>query len=70
MGPPNGVESGGMMTAHPLILACGAAWLAVLIGWERAIAVGVTPFITATIIKTILVGFTLPIAWRWVRRLR
>jgi biotin transporter BioY len=39
-------------------------------GWERAIAAGVTPFITATIIKTILAGLTLPIAWRWVRRLR
>jgi len=59
-----------MTMAHLLILVCGAAWLAVLLGWERAIAVGVTPFITATIIKTILAGFTLPVAWRWVRRLR
>jgi len=59
-----------MTAAHLLILACGAAWLAVLMGWERAIAVGVTPFIAATIIKTILAGLTLPIAWRQVRRLR
>lgn len=59
-----------MTTAHLLILACGAAWLSALMGWERAIAVGVTPFVTATIIKTLLAGLTLPTAWRWVNRLR
>jgi biotin transport system substrate-specific component len=55
--------------AHVLILTCGAAWLAVLVGWERAIAVGVAPFVVATIVKTILAGVTLPLAWRWVHRL-
>ena len=59
-----------MGSAHVLILACGAAWLAGLIGWERAIAAGVTPFILATVLKTVLAGVTLPIAWKWVRRLR
>jgi biotin transport system substrate-specific component len=59
-----------MTAAHLLILGCGAAWLAVLIGWERAIAVGVSPFIAATILKTVLAGATLPIAWRWALRSR
>jgi biotin transport system substrate-specific component len=59
-----------MVVAHVLILACGAVWLAMLMGWERAFAVGVAPFVVATIVKTILAGATLPLAWRWVRRLR
>ena len=57
-----------MTAAHVLILACGAAWLGVLLGWERAIAAGVTPFIAATVLKTLLAAITLPFAWRLIRR--
>jgi biotin transport system substrate-specific component len=59
-----------MAAAHVVILACGAAWLAVGMGWERAYAAGVAPFMLATIVKTILAGVTLPLAWRAVQRLR
>jgi biotin transporter BioY len=44
--------------------------LAALFGWERAVAVGLVPFIVATILKTVLAGLTLPIAWRCVERIR
>jgi biotin transport system substrate-specific component len=65
-----GASLAAMTLAHVLILACGAVWLAALIGWERAFTAGVAPFVVATIVKTILAGVTLPLAWRWVRRWR
>ena len=59
-----------MTAAHVLILAFGVVWLAMLIGFPRAIALGLTPFIAATVVKTVLAGMTLPLAWRAVRRYR
>lgn len=58
-----------MTLAHVLILGFGVIWLAALIGWPRAVALGVTPFIAATVLKTLLAGWTLPVAWRLVDRL-
>jgi biotin transport system substrate-specific component len=55
---------------HIVILACGVTWLAVSLGWLKALAVGLAPFILATVIKTILAGITLPLAWRMVERTR
>jgi biotin transport system substrate-specific component len=55
---------------HILILTCGVMWLAVSMAWAKAVAVGLTPFVLATVIKTILAGMTLPVAWRVVERLR
>src|SRR5438874_7387404 len=65
-----GLSVAGMTIGHLLILACGVTWLAASLGWERAIAVGAEPFVAATILKTALAGMTLPLAWRWVHRLR
>jgi biotin transport system substrate-specific component len=55
-----------MALAHLVIFVPGVAWLAASIGWERAFAVGVVPFIGATIAKTLLGVVTLPVAWRLV----
>jgi biotin transport system substrate-specific component len=55
-----------MALAHVLIFVPGVAWLAVSMGWERALAVGVVPFIGATVAKTLLGVVTLPLAWRLV----
>jgi biotin transport system substrate-specific component len=59
-----------MTLGHAIVLALGVAWLALSLGWTQAIAVGLTPFIVATIVKTILAGLTLPVAWRCVERAR
>ena len=59
-----------MTLGHVLILACGVAWLAASLGWQRAVMVGLSPFIVATIVKTILAGISLPVAWRSVKRFR
>lgn len=43
-----------MLIGHALILAPGVAWLALAIGWTKAVAVGLTPFWAATVLKTAL----------------
>ncbi len=50
---------------HALILACGWAWLAFVLGSaERAWAVGVAPFWAATVVKTLLAAGCVPLAWK------
>lgn len=41
-----------MLAGHAIILALGVAWLARLVGFEAAIASGLTPFWLATALKT------------------
>jgi biotin transport system substrate-specific component len=45
---------GAMMLGEIVILALGAAWLAVLFGAEKALAFGVGPFIVTDVIKIAL----------------
>jgi biotin transport system substrate-specific component len=59
-----------MTLGHALIFAFGVAWLAMLMGLERAVALGFTPFILATVLKTALAAATLPAAWKWARKWR
>lgn len=53
-----------MTLAHLVIFVPGVAWLAASVGWERAFAVGVAPFVGATVAKTLLGVVTMPLAWR------
>ena len=46
--------TGAMTLGHVAIFALGFAWLATLIGPEKAFALGVAPFALATIVKTLL----------------
>jgi len=39
---------------HALVFVPGVLWLAIQLGWPRAIAAGLTPFIAATVVKTAL----------------
>jgi biotin transport system substrate-specific component len=57
-----------MMLGHAVILACGVAWLATLFGLERAVEVGLVPFLFATVLKTALAATSLPAAWQWLQR--
>lgn len=47
-----------MLAAHAVIFAGGLAWLSTFTGMEKAIAVGLTPFLFGTIIKSALVVAT------------
>jgi biotin transport system substrate-specific component len=50
---------------HVALFVPGVLWLAVLFGWQQAIAAGVTPFLAATVVKTAL-GVALVAAF-WAR---
>lgn len=56
----------GVLTIHAL----GFAWLATLIGAEKAFSFGVLPFIGADLLKAGLGAALLPAAWALVSRLR
>lgn len=47
-----------MLAAHAVIFAGGLAWLATFTGMEKAIAVGLVPFLAGTVIKSALVVAT------------
>ncbi|MCX8102554.1 MAG: biotin transporter BioY [Geminicoccaceae bacterium] len=60
-----------VLTALPMflvgdvvILALGVSWLATLIGFEKAWAAGVLPFLPAEALKIALAMALLPLAWR------
>ncbi len=57
-----------MMLGHVVILICGWAWLATLIGPEKAWIAGVAPFYLATLVKTALAALALPAVWHLVKR--
>jgi biotin transport system substrate-specific component len=49
-----------------VILACGSAWLAALIGPEKAWLGGVVPFLPGDVVKTLLASALVAAAWRGV----
>jgi biotin transport system substrate-specific component len=53
-----------------LLFACGVGWLAVLIGWHKAIAGGLTPFILGSVLKLALAAAVMPLAWNAIERRR
>jgi biotin transport system substrate-specific component len=50
-----------------VIYACGAAWLAAFVGAQKALALGVMPFIVGDMLKAGIAAFLLPGAWKLVR---
>lgn len=50
-----------------VIYTFGGGWLAVLFGLEKALALGVLPFLIGDAIKMILAALALPAAWKLVR---
>jgi biotin transport system substrate-specific component len=57
-----------MSAGHAVIFVLGFAWLAYLIGAEKAYAAGVAPFYAATVAKTALAVLALPLAWKALKR--
>jgi biotin transport system substrate-specific component len=43
-----------MLTGNLLCLAIGGAWLAAAIGWDKALSVGVLPFLMGGVLKSVL----------------
>jgi biotin transport system substrate-specific component len=66
-GPTAGYLLGFVLAAmslgHALLFVPGVLWLAVLFGWTKAIATGLTPFIAATVVKTALAVAIVAACW-------
>jgi len=56
------------LIGNAIIFAFGVAWLAGLIGFEKAIAGGLLPFLPAEALKIALAMAVLPMAWRVAAR--
>ena len=59
-----------MSVGHIALFVPGVLWLAVLLGWPKAIAAGVEPFILATIVKTALGAGIVTACWWMADRKR
>lgn len=57
-----------MAIGHAVIFAAGYAWLASLIGADKAWAGGVAPFLWATLVKNALGAALLPALWSLIAR--
>jgi len=55
-----------MLAGTAVILTLGAAWLAVLVGAERALTLGVLPFLAGDVVKILAATLALPALRRWV----
>jgi biotin transport system substrate-specific component len=53
-----------MTVGTVLLFACGVSWLAVLIGWETAVAAGLMPFLIGSVLKLALAALILPMCWK------
>jgi biotin transport system substrate-specific component len=60
----------GMLIGNAACLVLGAAWLALLIGPERAIVAGVLPFLLGAVLKSALAAMVLRLIQRRVARAR
>lgn len=56
-----------MVVGNFVIYSFGASWLTSFVGWERALAVGVVPFLIGDAVKIGLAALALPFGWRLLR---
>lgn len=56
---------GAMLAGTVVIFAAGLAWLANLVGWEKAVAGGLLPFLSSEALKIIIAAILMPVCWRW-----
>lgn len=59
-----------MLAGIAVIYTLGAAWLAGFVGIEKALQLGVLPFLLADLVKVLLATALMPLAWRAVGAIR
>jgi biotin transport system substrate-specific component len=55
-----------MLAGTAVIFALGIGWLSSLIGFEKALAFGLMPFVYSEALKIALAAALMPLAWRFV----
>jgi biotin transport system substrate-specific component len=63
-------STAAMTIGTVLLFALGVGWLAILVGWSKAIAGGLTPFLLGSVLKLALAAAVLPACWRAVESRR
>ena len=58
-----------MVLGTVIIYFLGVAWLSQLIGFDKAIALGVMPFIYGDILKLVIAAVSVPFMWKLVSKL-
>ncbi|MGN6307246.1 MAG: biotin transporter BioY [Mesorhizobium sp.] len=59
---------GAFMVAEVIMMAMGFAWLATLIGAEKAWQFGVLPFVVPDLVKLALASASVPAVWSLIRK--
>ena len=59
-----------MMVGNAIIYFTGVSWLASFIGAEKALTVGVLPFLYGDVLKLVVAAGLMPVAWRLVKKLQ
>lgn len=59
-----------MLAGNVAIYVPGVLWLTTLIGFEKAVQFGLTPFLMSDLVKLVLAAAIMPLAWKAVRSLR
>lgn len=63
--------AGAMLLGNALIYVPGLIWLGMLYGWDKPILQwGLTPFLLGDVLKLVMAGIILPLAWKMVGRAR
>ena len=57
-----------MAAGNVVIYACGLVWLSSFVGMEKAVAIGMVPFLLGDLIKIALATATLPMIWKFLNR--
>jgi len=57
-----------MVAGTALIYLFGLTWLATLVGLEKAVALGLVPFLLGDVVKALLAAMLLPTAWKLAAR--
>jgi len=59
-----------MLAGNVAIYVPGVIWLTALIGFEKAVQFGLTPFLMSDLVKLALAAAVMPLAWKAMRRWR
>jgi len=55
-----------MTLGNVVIFFFGVLWLGMYVGWEKALPLGLYPFLTGSVVKTALAAALLPVGWKLI----